>query len=743
MTPSSHLRPWLQGCLVPFVLLVLALPAMGQALLEEEDERPAPFAPVPPENARPATPPPNRTVPQLPANLQPPPLPPNFRPPVFGQQAEPTPPQRPRIRAGAVGPDMDDPVGIINLPELGTAETLDMLEAYWGKPILRQQNLPATKVTFKSQNEMTRGEAIVAIESILALNGIAITEIGDDFLKAVPINVINSQVPPILDEDARLYEPSLQVFSKIFHLDFLTVTEAIPLIQPLMSQGNPLSYEKSGFLMITDSLVNLQRIEEILARIDQPADLMTEMLFFQLRNISAADLVRRLQTMQQGSLKNRLENNTTFDADERTNQLIIFTHRSNVPLLNNLVEQLDINVAPLTTTEIYNIKHADATEVVALIEEVVTGQKRARDEQNAGNRNARRRNNQPNQPQNAAAEAGQSLQFSEFLTIVADERANTIVASGTESDHTFLAELIEKIDTLLAQVRIEVVIAEVRLQDGQQRGMDSITVQYGGEGGATALNGDTDWQITPGNFYGLNFGAPITVKDFSIEAVLGAARTNSDVSILSAPTIVTTHNQEATISVGEDRPIVTGVTVDNSNLSNTRSNISYRKIGIELQVKPRIGSNGVIQLEIEQTVERVLDLVTVDESTAQNQPVVGTRSATSYVSVRDGEMIVLGGLQSVEERNSQGKMTFLGYVPVLGEFFTRREKEEIRQELLIFIRPIVVTDLESAERDARRQVDILEDAERIDQYLERGTFRRPEEPEEETDDEEKPPRRWR
>lgn len=647
--------------------------------------------------------------------------------------------QRPSNLIKETDPRMQEVVGLIRIPEMGTNEVIEMLENFTGKPILRQQTLPSVKITFFSQGPLTRGEAITAIESLLALNGIGITNLGQKFLKAVPSAVINAQVPRVWEGTTLNAEPSQTIYEKLFELDFLTVQEAATLLQPLMSQGAPIAFDKSNLILVTDGLINLQRIERLLPILDQPAALNTEMLFFGLQNIDADQVVRRIQAMIQGPLRKQLENNTTVEGDERTNQVIVFTHPANVPLIENLVERLDIDVAPTTATKVFSIRYADAVELTSIIEQIVTGQREVRQDTGgadnaaaaaaARQRAAAARAN--NQAVAAARAEATNLQFSDFLTIVPDERANTIVANGTHNDLKYLEQLINEIDTLLAQVRIEVVIAEVSLSDDDTRGIDTFGFSYSGTGFDIDLDdpGDTTWTASPGDFYGVTFPSGVTWgpdEAFSFEVLLTAIAEKSNAKVLSAPTIVTTHNKEATVSVGREQPVITGTTTsDLSSGLSTREQVQYRDIKLELKVTPLIGIDGIVQMEIEQQNQSIIDTVLVNSNP---QPIIGTRAATSYVSVRDGGLIALGGLQEYTTRESRSRMAILGRIPVVGELFSRQVDESERTELLIFIRPTIIRSAEDADKDANELIDVLEGTREIKNYLEDGTFRPREEP---------------
>lgn len=635
---------------------------------------------------------------------------------------------------------MREVVGLIRIPEMGRNEVLEMLENFTNKPILRQQNLPAVTLTFFSQEALTRGEAIIAIESLLALNGIAITQLGDKMLKAVPVTEITAQVPRVWEGTTLNAVPTQQIFEKLFELDFLTTDEAIPLLSPLLRSGAPIAFDKSSRLLITDGLVNLQRIERILNILDRPSRLKTEMVFIELQNIRVEDALRRLTELTEGPLRRQLQGNTTYNADERTNQIIAFTHPSNVELIKQLVARLDIDVAPNTGTRVFSIRYADAADVVSIIEQVVSGQRQAQTQGTATPQARTPARPQPAARQAATTQSGSTsnLQFSEFLTIVPDGRANTIVASGTHSDLEFLATLINEIDTLLAQVRIEVVITEVRLEDTDKSGLDSFGFAYNPAGGSNRFNITNDASTTSqwtgrGNFYGIPINATWGPNGFGIDFVLETAQSKSNVTVLSAPTIVTTHNKEARVSVGEERPVITGVLTQNTTGTvgtSTQEQVQFKEIKLELRVTPLIGSDGVVQMEIEQQIQSVIGEVLINNNL---QPIVGTRNATSFVSINDGDLIVLGGLQSLDNSESENRMAVLGRIPIFGDLFKSNNMRTTRNELLIFIRPTILRNTDAAHSDAMRQIDVLESSQRLQDYLDRGTFRQPPQPAEESE----------
>jgi general secretion pathway protein D len=157
-------------------------------------------------------------------------------------------------------------VGEIMLVDDTANQVLVLLEQLTDKIILRRQDLPVSKFNFNSRGAMTKREAVLALESLLTLNGIMLTDMGGRFMKAVPATNVNSQVPIMLAGSSLELDASQQIYAKLFKLDYLNAVEAgAPLVQNLVSQNSSvLPFPKSNALLITDALVNLQRIETIL-----------------------------------------------------------------------------------------------------------------------------------------------------------------------------------------------------------------------------------------------------------------------------------------------------------------------------------------------------------------------------------------------------------------------------------------------------------------------------------------------
>ena len=647
--------------------------------------------------------------------------PPNFTPP-------PLPAELDQQSHFAPGLNPDDEIDTLVMRDESIEQVLEVLENLTGKVVLQQESLPTPQLNFNSRGKLSRSEAVLAIETILSLNGVSITSMGDKFLKAVPTASIRYQAPDIITGSTLAQPTSQRHYTKVFPVKHLTLEEVTQIVNTLQTPGlsSQLVLKKANAIMVTDTLTNLQQIERVLNRVDVPAKMDVQMIFRSLNYISAVELKNRLDNMARGPLKRFLEGEIHFEADERTNQIVILTDPSNVAIVDQVISSLDVDAAPLTRTEVFYLKHASAEEIASLLNSLIRGQSSAnrKDKRvnSASNRGAipdataaDTQAIQINQSVNADQVAGD--QFSPFITIESDERSNSIIAFGTASDIRYISDLIDKIDVLLAQVKIDVIIAEVNIGDKYNRGIDSFGVNLDNTDEITI--GVNQLLGSDGTFGSAIADLPIrvgaTLENFTMGAVFQTAKTDSDVSILSAPTLVTTHNKEATISAGEKRPVITASSTDTTG-SSIRSSVELKDIGIQLKFKPLIGSNGVVQLEIEQTIDTVNGTTLID---GNEQPIIGSRSATSYVSVADGDVIVLGGLQEVSHRKTKGKMFLLGQIPLLGDWlFSSTRDEEKVQDLVIFIRPQVIYETEDVKTMSDRIINANPQREDIMKYLE-------------------------
>ena len=603
-----------------------------------------------------------------------------------------------------------DQVGPVILRDETIAQVLDLMQRWTGKSILRPMALPASVYTLSLPASITRDEALLAIETLLNLNGIAVIQQGDKFLKVVPNLVAKAESPTLLTGSTLTMPPSGRIATKIYTLKHANAQEFITQIVSSLNTtlaSPPVYFGRNNAFLITDSITNLQKIENLVTQLDRPQLDLVVTKSYTLKNAMATDLVNKLtamlrtQAVASGGAPFRLSTGTTFLADERTNRVLLMGSADQHDFFDKLIDTLDQKSNPNTKTDVIFLRHADAQQVATLVTSLVTGQTTAASR--AGNtvRNTTlNRTPTPVAPvAGAAGAAGPSQmgadEFSSNLTVLPDVRSNSVVVSGTNDDLRLLHDLIDKVDIVLPQVRIEVVIAEVKLSDNESNGFNTLgltvtngkLVGIGGTGAGFGVNGANAISTTnlPANTTQVGGSQGTLGVNSSLSATIGLVTTprKGDLKILSVPAITTTHNKEATLFVGESRPVITGSTLSTTTGAST-STVSQRDIGITLKVLPLIGKDGAVQLQVSQSVEDILGTTILD---GNDQPIIGRRTTDSYVSAMSGEIVVLGGLQRTVTTKSTSR---LGPIPIIGDIFGSSTNLEEKQELIIFLRPYVL-----------------------------------------------------
>lgn len=636
--------------------------------------------------------------------------------------------QQPEAPRPAPAPAAGDQVGPLMLRDESIDQVLALLERWTGKTILRPQALPTATITLTLKGSVTREEAIRALETVLSLNGVAITPLDDKFLKVTALAMAKSEAPELIDGSTLSLPPSGRIASKVFQLNFLRVAEFVPQIAALLNPAAgspPVLFEKANAALVTDSLTTLQRIETLVAKLDQPVLSGLQPKFYTLRGgAKASEVVNKIRTLFSGPLQNQIGTATTYSADDRTNQIILVSDPRQHAFFDELIAKLDVRADPNTRNEVIYLKHAAAKDVATILSQLVSGQNNAaktlgsesvRPYGQAAGPNATPTATPPGGPQVATPQpivnitpaslgigAESSNQFSSLLTILPEERSNSIVISGTVDDVRLINDLVAKIDVLLAQVRIEVVIAEVTLGDKATSGISELQLIVQNDklvGGSGILPGMTleEFVVTSPGVVGSG--------PYDLAGIINLASTprKSNATILSQPNIITTHNKEGIIFVGESRPVISSYLNDSTGSttvgSGYRSTVGQREIGIRLTAKPLIGTDGSVQLELKQEVEDVLGEIEID---GNPQPRIGMRETQSFVSARSGEIIVIGGLQRTSKTRGTSR---LGPIPIIGDLLGSRTRDENRTDLIFFLRPTVLTNTPADNVSAFKQVD--------------------------------------
>jgi general secretion pathway protein D len=318
------------------------------------------------------------------------------------------------------------------------------------------------------------------------------------------------------------------------------------------------------------------------------------------------------------------------------------------------------------------------------------------------------------------AKGGPGTEFEQAVNVAADPATNSLVVSASPQDYSTLEKIISQLDVPRRQVYVQAVIVEVSAERMRQLG-----ISYQGSttiGGNTLGVGHFDYGnlanalTNPLGVTGLTFGlasgtmctvntalsaassaltGATTPTSTSVTvpcdiALITAIETDTHSDVLSAPTLLTADNEEATIVVGQNIPLLSSASATAALTGQIFQSVDRQNVGITLDVVPQITEGGYIKLDVYEEVSAVI------ASTANNPlgPTTTIRSASTTVLVQNHRTTVIGGLLSDEVDITKQGVPYLSNIPVLGNFFTNRIRNGQKTDLLVFLTPHVILNRE-------------------------------------------------
>ncbi len=272
------------------------------------------------------------------------------------------------------------------------------------------------------------------------------------------------------------------------------------------------------------------------------------------------------------------------------------------------------------------------------------------------------------------------------IRVTADPASNSLLINAGPGDYRLVERAIRELDRPPVQVNIEATIAEVTLTDQLQYG-----VQFFLQGNRTlGLSGASNVTVSSLNTAGLNLLAGGLSNP---RILLSALQGYTTVKILSSPSLVVLDRQPAVLQVGNQVPILTRTAQStDSATAATVNNVDYKDTGIILNVLPKVSANGVVMLDVEQQISAV---VSTDPTTLT--PTISQRRVRSSVAVANGQTVMLAGLISDQRASDRSGIPGLGSIQFLNDLLTTHDSSVNRTEIIIFIKPRIITSSADAE----------------------------------------------
>ena len=543
------------------------------------------------------------------------------------------------------------------------------------------------KVTVISAAPTSRENLYEVFLSILKVHSFTAVDAGD-VTKIIPDATAKQNGPPDVLSSAPVRSDKL--VTAIVPLQHVTAAELVPVLRPLMPQEAHLAaYPPANALILADVAANVQRIMQLISKVDRAVVYAIELI--QLQHAVAPDIVTTINALNGPG--NSKRGGGRIIADERTNSVLIAGSAADKLRYRAIIDYLDVPARKFEwPIEVVYLSYASAEDLVPVLQAIGDSAPRA----------------EGGSQQRSEARAVTSL--SAGLHVQADNATNALIIQGAPELMVRVMKVIAQLDIRRAQVLVEAIVAEISSSKADELGVQWRTstpttdgvaagaVFPGFESGALA---PTDVQSSFPLLSGFTLGY---FSGGDLRAVLRAISSDQSTNVLSTPTLVTLDNAEAEIVVGQNVPFVTGqFTNDATTPDRPFQTIERQDVGILLRVKPQINEGKTITIEIEQEVSNV------DRSTAGSDLITNKRSITTTVLVDDAEIIVLGGLIEDDLRETEQKIPLLGDIPLLGHLFRNTRADHGKTNLMVFLRPTIIRDEETARKLTRNRFGDLQD----------------------------------
>ncbi|MFL9917844.1 type II secretion system secretin GspD [Paraburkholderia fungorum] len=317
--------------------------------------------------------------------------------------------------------------------------------------------------------------------------------------------------------------------------------------------------------------------------------------------------------------------------------------------------------------------------------------------------------------------------------IQADSATNSLIITASEPVYRNLRAVIDQLDARRAQVYIEALIVELNsttnanlgiqwqiannsvfagtnLATGNSNSIINLTAAAAGAAATGATGGLAGALATNQLQQGLNVGWIHNI--FGVQglgALLQALSQTADANVLSTPNLITLDNEEAKIVVGTNVPIQTGSYSNLTSATATSAFNTYDRVdvGLTLHIKPQITDGGILKLQL-YTEDSAIVNGTTNATTNPAGPEFTKRSIQSTVLADNGEIIVLGGLMQDNYQVSNSKVPLLGDIPWIGQLFRSEQKTRDKTNLMVFLRPVIITDRETAQAVTSNRYDYIQ-----------------------------------
>lgn len=575
----------------------------------------------------------------------------------------------------------------INLKNADIREFTTQVSAITGKSFIIDPRIKGN-VTVISSTAMDADAIYELFLSVLRVHGYAAVPAGR-VVKIVQQTLAKQSGNPL---DAANNIDSEELITKVIPVRNTPSAELVKILRPMIPQyGHLAGLTEPNALIISDHASNIARLMEMVKDIDV-ADTKTTRII-QLKEAWVEDMVALLEKLAPEQIGKGAKgpNLVTIVASERTNSLVLKGEAATLKKIEELIQELDVPANRAGTIQVVRLAHSDAEQLAEILKNLVSDE----NEDNKGNQNVK-------------------------TSIHADASLNALVIRANPTTMNELKDIIASLDVRRLQVLIEAVIMEVSTNFTRELGTELAIVDQGSSNLPIAITQPSGvlasilQSIATNDPSSANLGTRPLLGGGNLDSsgtsfafIIQAVSENSDVNLLSTPSITTMDNEEAKIVVGQNVPFRTGSTTTGSGGTvNPFTTIQREDVGLTLKVIPHVHDGNSIRLEIEQEVSEVDQTGTIDIGNDGSADLItNIRTIETTVLSENGEVVILGGLTRDKKSESERGVPLLKDIPLIGYLFKAESVRTEKQNLLVFIRSTVIASSSDMESQTTRKYD--------------------------------------
>ncbi len=577
-----------------------------------------------------------------------------------------------------------------NLQQVDIRDVIEEVSRETGRNFLVDPSIQG-KVTIISSTPLDSDEVYQLFLSILQTLGFATVPSGN-VIKILPNDEAKQQGLPMVGVND--LGTGDQMVASVVPIKNVSAGDLVPILRPMMpSWANVSAYTPANSLIMTSSASNIDRMVEVIHRIDKATTKGIEII--PLHHANATKLVTVINTLQgtSGSNQAGTPNQVALSADEDNNSILLNGSEEGRLRMRALISQLD-TAGPKGNggnTKVVYLRYESSKKLAPILSKIAGSV-----EQQKGGQD------------NSQAKA----------LIAADPDNNALIMTAPPTEMAALQEVIKQVDVRPSEVLVEAIIVQVN-----QTLLNRLGVIWGSIG---AINGGTlaaSGGANAASQYGTNLsslagsssGSPLQsvlpytgiVREGNLRIIASALQNDTNSNLLSTPDLMVLDNQKAKIEVGTELSIQSGSYSDTGTTSSSGSvtpfnTYSQTNVGLELDVTPHISKGGIVELEM-----------SLENDTLQNPtnpgttPIINTSGLSTSVLINSGDVLVLGGLISNNTQDTGNAIPWISNIPLIGWLFKFSTNESEKQNLMIFLRPVIVDNMEEGHGPTSKKYDYV------------------------------------